>query len=190
MKKQNKRVLVLMLSCILLTISLLSIGCANSEKKASKHLEQLVNMFTNISESEYEAFQNVSTDLLSETSEIPKWIYTKFKENMNENGFRVLCETSTYYIPILGYMNQKEFTLKNLDIKLADGYYTIQDQLVLSTKEQSDQEDITIEGSAQVDDDGLVNYITITNIDEIDAMLKSQALLNEEGFLFVISVFQ
>ena len=172
-KKMNVgTVRIPMILVLLVMIVPLMTGCGLQKKVDGTGTIQtfVTNLFTDISESEYKEFKDAGdtgTDLLTDSSELPGWIETRFKENMAEEGYEVFVETAAYYIPVLSYENNKAMKLENLEIKETEEDYDICGVLTVSDKDDASKSvEITLKGSAQVDEEGRISYINIFNIDE------------------------
>ena len=173
MKKMNVRTrkipMILLLSAMFL---LLMTGCGLQKKvDGTKEIEAFVNnLFTNISESEYKEFKesvDAGTDFLTEDSELPGWIKTRFEDKMSEEGYEVFIRTAAYYIPVLSYENNKVMKLEDLEIQETEESYDFSGKLSVSDEgDESNPAEITLKGSAQVNEEGKISYINIFNIDE------------------------
>lgn len=172
MKRNMKKSIRIPMIFVLLMVMIFSIAGCEQKKEDSKYLKDLVNnLFTDLSESEYQEFHDAKEDqmdLLADSKEIPQWMNVRFKENMTDEGYNIFVETATYNLPVLGYENKKELKLEDLKVEASVETYDFTGRLIVSSKEdEAKKAEIFVQGSAQLNEEGLVQSINIFNMGEI-----------------------
>ena len=160
--------------CIIAVIALVIFAAVHLVRRDpdTQHIERIVNhLFSDISESDYKKLSE--TDWSADTEQVPDWIKEKFEKDMTEQGFSDLLETAAYNLSVLAYVNEKEMTLEHLEIRLKDKNFEVEGQLTISDKQEGAKEtEMIITGSGQTDEEGLVSYINIANMDDIAEAVK------------------
>lgn len=171
MKKSSKKSFrVSVIFCLLAMIAALTVGCGqDKQEENTKPVSDFIDhLFSDLSESEYEEAEE-----MTEENKTPKWIETRFKENMTDEAYSAFLETATYNIPVLAYSNDKELKLEELKIDEKEEQYDFSGRLIVCEEdEKSEETEITIKGSTQLNEEGLISSINIFNVDEIIAALK------------------
>lgn len=162
--------------CIIVVIGIISFVIYRiTQDENTQRIERIVNnIFSDINESDYRELSKAETDEYTDATQLPNWIKERFQNDMTDQGFSTLLETAAYNISVLGYVNEKEMKLENLEINLNDNGYEFEGQLHISDKQkESKTVEITLKGSSQVNEEGLVSYINIVNMEEIVEAIKS-----------------
>ena len=162
--------------CIIVIIGIISFAVYRmTHDENTECIEGIVNnIFSDIRESDYRELSKAETDGYTDISQIPNWIKERFQDNMTDQGFSTFLETATYNISVLGYVNEKEMKLEYLEIDSYDNGYEFEGRLHISDKqEKSKTAEIILKGSAQINEEGLVSYINIVNMDEIVEAIKA-----------------
>ncbi len=171
---KRKKLKGILIFCIIAVIALVIFAAAHLVRRDpdTQHIERVVNhLFSDISESDYKKLSE--TDWSGDTEQVPDWIRENFEKDMTDQGFSDLLETAAYNLSVLAYVNEKEMTLENLEIRLKDKNFEMEGQLTISDKQEGAKEtEMIITGSGQTDEEGLVSYINIVNMDDIAEAVK------------------
>lgn len=164
--------------CVLAAVLLAALqGCGGGqEDTGADNVEEVVeNLFEDLEEEEYEEIRgqadgDSSAEALAST-ELPQWVSERFQEYMTEEGYADLTGTGMYEIPVNAFAQDKEISLENLEIRQEEENYEISGELTVSG--QGGENTIQIQGSAQTDQEGLVSYLNISNMQEIEEAVQS-----------------
>lgn len=91
---------------------------------------------------------------------------------MTANGYAVLTSTAVYNMAVLSYQNEKTMQIEDLSIEKKDNYYDLNWKVSVKDDEGK-TESLPMEGSAQLDEEGLVNSFNITNLSELQKVIES-----------------
>lgn len=170
-----KRMRILMIFILVISLMLLPACVSNKQEVGTENIKKVIeNIFKNIDDSEYKEFQNSeNVDFLSAETEkeLPAWIQERFEANMTETAYENLLGSGLYGMAVLTYTSDKKMQLEDLQMEEKDGYYEFLGQLAIDDGEN--RQTVKIEGSAQVDEKGLVSYLDISNLFEISEIMKS-----------------
>ncbi|WP_291682404.1 hypothetical protein [Blautia sp.] len=156
-----------LLASFCLTSSVL-FGCGKEKEELStKHLTAVIeNTFKNIDDAQYEQTEIPST--------VPDWVYERFETHMTSEELENFLSTGTYQIAVLAYLNDKTIQIKDLSIDHKNDYY----ELCWTTQVKdihANVEILQVEASAQLDTNGLVTYLNINDMFELQKILENQS---------------
>lgn len=153
-------------AAVLFVVMLMTAGCgAKNQKEETAHLNRVMeNIFKSTDEKEYQQSE--------ESTEVPAWVEERFQAHMTANGYAVLTSTAVYNMAVLSYQNEKTMQIEDLSIEKKDNYYDL--NWKVSVKDDGGKtESLPMEGSAQLDEEGLVNSFNIINLSELQKVIES-----------------
>lgn len=153
-------------AAVLFVVMLMTAGCgAKNQKEETSHLNRVMeNIFKSTDEKEYQQSE--------ESTEVPAWVEECFQSHMTANGYAVLTSTAVYNMAVLSYQNEKTMQIEDLSIEKKDNYYDLNWKVSVKDDEGK-TESLPMEGSAQLDEEGLVNSFNITNLSELQKVIES-----------------
>lgn len=153
-------------AAVLFVVMLMTAGCgAKKQKEETAHLNRVMeNIFKSTDEKEYQQSE--------ESTEVPAWVEERFQAHMTEKGYAVLTSTAVYNMAVLSYQNEKTMQIEDLSIEKKDNYYDLNWKVSVKDDEGK-TESLPMEGSAQLDEEGLVNSLNITNLSELQKVIES-----------------
>lgn len=157
---------VLILAVSVAVISLAGCSSAKDEAKTENLKAVVENLLKGIDDSEYKELKEKESE-----GTFPGWLDKRFKGHMTEEMYEDFQATNMYEIIQLSYTNKKNIQLEDLKITEKKSYYEFAGELSIKDSE-GNPEEFTMEGTAQFDESGLVQYFTVTNIGELAEMLK------------------
>lgn len=95
-------------------------------------------------------------------------------KRLTSEELEIFLSTGTYQIAVLAYMNDKTIQIKDLSIDHKNDYY----ELCWTTQVEdihANVEILQMEASAQLDTNGLVTYLNINDMFELQKILENQS---------------
>lgn len=160
-----KKKICLYLFCVL-SICLLGCGKEKSTENTDNLKKVIKELFTPVSDEEYQEFQNDSSVFLSSG-----WLGKKFQGAMTEDAYNTFVETGTYQIMMLSYENGCDMEIEKTEIDEKKDYDEFRVKLHVRNKTGTDEE-VEVNGTAQFDDNGKVRYFTLNSMDKLVGILK------------------
>ena len=183
MKKKNSRLFrAPLILCMVMVIVMVAAGCRMTQDPETEHLNAvLTNLFTDLTEEEYneiEVLMENGEDFFANEELMPDWFRAGFKDHMSEEGFEIFYGTDVYYmIPTISYMYEKNMTLEHLRIRKSGESYEFKGKLTVVSKTGTPEDaELSLEGRASIDEEGLVTLMDIFTIDDIITAIQEQDL--------------
>ena len=158
------------LTPVLLITLLAAGGCGAQTDEAESENVSLVlsNLFSSIDQEDFDAFNSWESGTAA-----PDWIEEDFQNLMTEKCYDSALETGLFMIPVKAFQSgtDLELELKDPQLSQQEDSYSFTGTLTLE-KEGQESQSLSIEGSAQVDQDGKVSYISISNMNEISQAIQ------------------
>ncbi len=156
------------LTPVLLITLLAAGGCGAQTDEAESENVSLVlsNLFSSIDQEDFDAFNSWESGTAA-----PDWIEEDFQNLMTEKCYGSALETGLFMIPVKAFQSGTDLELKDPQFSQQEDSYSFTGTLTLE-KEGQESQSLSIEGSAQVDQDAKVSYISISNINEISQAIQ------------------
>ncbi|HIZ66480.1 MAG TPA: hypothetical protein H9809_11400 [Candidatus Blautia pullicola] len=156
------------LTPVLLITLLAAGGCGAQTDEAESENVSLVlsNLFSSIDQEDFDAFNSWESGTAA-----PDWIEEDFQNLMTEKCYDSALETGLFMIPVKAFQSGTDLELKDPQLSQQEDSYSFTGTLTLE-KEGQESQSLSIEGSAQVDQDGKVSYISISNMNEISQAIQ------------------
>ena len=156
------------LTPVLLITLLAAGGCGAQTDEAESENVSLVlsNLFSSIDQEDFDAFNSWEAGTAA-----PDWIEEDFQNLMTEKCYDSALETGLFMIPVKAFQSGTDLDLTDPQLSQQEDSYSVTGTLTLE-KEGQESQSLSIEGSAQVDQDGKVSYISISNMNEISQAIQ------------------
>lgn len=161
------------LTLVVALISMLILGsCSVDNKKIEIGESVYKNIFEEITSSDYTEFDKWENDL----SNIPKWINSRFYNNMTEDCYSKLITDKLYQAPIEAYKKEKKIETDNLKIKKDGDSYKLFGYITLAKYDNvvdyPEVYNIKVSGNMKINDKNVITDINIDNFNELLNKIK------------------
>lgn len=158
--------LILILSCLVISLT----ACAEKKEPIkTEHLELIIeNLLKPLTEKEYTEFQEIQSGQSSLAME--DWLEKRFENHMTKEAYNNFLATATYEVMVRAYETGSVMKAKDLHIEKKDDYHEITGKIVVQHSDKT-EETFDLQGTGQLDENGLVSYFSINAFGELNEMV-------------------